>query len=383
VSRPPAQLALKLLLAACSLGVALAAGEMALRMVGFGPDELHLFRNNPSGRGSYRLRPNLSLSIPFNGVTIPVTTNSSGMRWREVQKAPPPGKYRVAFVGDSFTFGQWADRIEDAFVGVADAMLGREGMEVLNFGVPGYGLLDMELLIEEDVLGFRPDAIVIVSYTGNDFLDTYLGLGRYSVRPDGELMTNAEILKARIPESFRGSDLQARLVEHVRLARVAQSAWKWVRPAAWFRPESRPEAYTSDLFWSQSAYPAFARSAAVESIAALRRIASLCDSRRVRLLVASLPSVDQVRLVNAPRRGYDSSLPQRHVLEFAANAGVPYVDLLPALAGAGRIEKLYHVRDGHFTSAGHHVAGERLARFVSAERGAPPMAAPHALAGLP
>ncbi|MCJ7827590.1 hypothetical protein MUP65_00380, partial [Patescibacteria group bacterium] len=93
---------------------------------------------------------NLDISTKFRKRKIIIKTNSYGMHWREVSLTKSLEKKRIAFVGDSFTFGLWADRVENSFVGVFDSLLSSESFEVLNFGVNGYGLDDEELLIKEE-----------------------------------------------------------------------------------------------------------------------------------------------------------------------------------------------------------------------------------------
>ena len=145
-----------LILVSLSVFLTLAFAEAVLRLIDYSPGELALFRENPYGTGSYRLRPNLDIVTKFGTKDIRIKTNAYGMRWRDVSLSKRAGTTRVAFVGDSFTFGQWADSIEHTRAGVFDATLAPNGVEVLNFGVPGYGLADIELLIREQVLRFTP-----------------------------------------------------------------------------------------------------------------------------------------------------------------------------------------------------------------------------------
>jgi hypothetical protein len=77
---------------------------------------------------------------------------------REFSLEKPPGATRVEIFGDSFAFGSEAD--DDVTYA---AVLGRElhGAEVLNFGVPGYGLDQMLLRFREEGVAFHPDVVVL------------------------------------------------------------------------------------------------------------------------------------------------------------------------------------------------------------------------------
>ena len=121
------------------------------------PEKLSLFEPNPEGTGSYRLKPNLDLVTSVAGSEVKIHTNSHGMPWREVS-VEPSGKRRIAFFGDSFTFGSWADSVERSFVGVFEESLSSE-WEVLNFGVGGYGFADVELLLAEKDIDFEPSFV--------------------------------------------------------------------------------------------------------------------------------------------------------------------------------------------------------------------------------
>ena len=144
-----------------TLVVCLLIAEGVLSLTGFGKqEELKLFRENPNRTGSYRLKPDLDITTEFRARLMTIRTNSHGMRWSEVSYDKPLETERIAFVGDSSTFGVWADKIENSFVGIFDPLMDSKKFEVLNFGVPGYGLMDMELQIKEQVLFFKPDYII-------------------------------------------------------------------------------------------------------------------------------------------------------------------------------------------------------------------------------
>ncbi len=86
-----------------------------------------------------------------------------------VSFAKDAGRTRIALVGDSFTFSQdvtyedsWGYRLEKA-----------SGLEfqVLNFGVPGFGIDQAYLRYEKDVRKWKPK-IVIFGFIADDFIRT-------------------------------------------------------------------------------------------------------------------------------------------------------------------------------------------------------------------
>lgn len=74
---------------------------------------------------------------------------------------------RVALVGDSFVFGEEVP-FSDSMGAALQAMLG-ESTQVLNFGVPGYGVDQMVLRYEQDVRSWKaPVKVVVLGFIEDD-----------------------------------------------------------------------------------------------------------------------------------------------------------------------------------------------------------------------
>lgn len=88
------------------------------------------------------------------------------------RRQPPPaaaGAPRVLLLGDSVTFG----------TGVADEetfahLLGRRGLTVANFAVPGWGLDQSLLRFEREGASFRPSVVALNVCLANDLADIML-----------------------------------------------------------------------------------------------------------------------------------------------------------------------------------------------------------------
>ncbi len=363
------------ILLAFSAAAILGGSEALVRLYKriFAPRKLALARANPHGTGSYRLLPNLHVTTRVEGRRVRLRTNSRGMPWREVSLEKPPGVRRVAFVGDSFTFGLWADSFEKSFVGVFDSLASSHGIETLNFGVPGYGLDDMALQIQEDVLPFRPDLVVLVFYDGNDFGDTYLGTDKFKI-VKGRLANNKENLRERVPETFRSNGGEAKPEGGLlRRARIFLEAHCVICRTHLMRRKAKPtgefrvtQKFTSRSFWSQVPYPPIAEQAKDLSLEKLGQIDDLCRRHGARLLVAALPFRAQVYSREKSGPGYDIGRPQVFVEHFARTRGIPYLDLLPLMRRHVREspESIYAPHDPHLNDAGHRLVGGALAEWV-------------------
>jgi lysophospholipase L1-like esterase len=92
-----------------------------------------------------------------------VYTNSMGFRDKSSRDISlTPNKYRIVFIGDSFTEGVGVD-YEYTFVGLVDATLSKKGIEVLNAGVKSYSPIiywrKVKYLIEN--IGLKFDRLVV------------------------------------------------------------------------------------------------------------------------------------------------------------------------------------------------------------------------------
>lgn len=101
--------------------------------------------------------------------TVVHHTNSFGFRGPEFTRDKEPGTRRIAFLGDSITFGEGVTE-EDVFArAVCRELTAREAgrFECQNWGVSGYNSEQEAGLLRLWVLDFDPD-VVVLSYAFND-----------------------------------------------------------------------------------------------------------------------------------------------------------------------------------------------------------------------
>jgi lysophospholipase L1-like esterase len=99
------------------------------------------------------------------GRTAPVIANNNlGFREREIPPKPRD-RYRIAVIGDSFTWGQGVEAA-DRFSNLVEGLLGPR-FEVFNFGVPGNNLPEHVDVLQQ-ALPIAPDFVVLQIYI-NDF----------------------------------------------------------------------------------------------------------------------------------------------------------------------------------------------------------------------
>lgn len=108
--------------------------------------------------------------INFHGA--PLSINKWGMRDRDYEKIPTPGTFRIALLGPSFVMGSGvADH--EVFDEVLEKRLTREGgtVEILNFAVPSFSILEELATLESKALSFSPNAVFLISH---DFEESIL-----------------------------------------------------------------------------------------------------------------------------------------------------------------------------------------------------------------
>jgi lysophospholipase L1-like esterase len=122
----------------------------------------------------YLLKRNKSVFTDGYHHKIPlyhVKTNNKGFREDNFPKKPAENKTRVVVVGDSYTFG-WGLNRSDLFTHLTERKLNEDGnYEVLNLGIPGFGMRDYYYLIKERAINYQPDIIVVV-FKSDDKLST-------------------------------------------------------------------------------------------------------------------------------------------------------------------------------------------------------------------
>jgi len=124
----------------------------------------------------WKLKPGASGEWNEEGASL-VQVNSEGLRDREHTKAKPPNTLRVAVLGDSFTEAIHVP-VEQTFwsklerkLGNCQAVKRRKNVEVINFGVQGYGTAQQLIMLRKKVWDYSPDIVILAFFIGNDMIN--------------------------------------------------------------------------------------------------------------------------------------------------------------------------------------------------------------------
>lgn len=200
--RSPRNLKKKLLLLMFGLLFGLGMSEIFLRVIGY---SYPLFYTTDYYRG-FALQPDVEGHYQREGESY-VRINSAGLRDREHAKAKPADTVRIAVLGDSFAEAMHVP-MEQTFWSLlerklqeCDAFPGKN-VEVINFGVSGYGTAQELMTLRQKVWDYSPDLVVLAFTTYNDIYDDSRALSRteevpYFVYRNGELVYDASFRDSR------------------------------------------------------------------------------------------------------------------------------------------------------------------------------------------
>jgi hypothetical protein len=133
-------------------------------------------------------RPNAKTVWTGEGEVSEVKMNSFGMRDRERTLEKPANSYRIAVLGDSFMEALQVP-LEKTALSIMETQLKTcpilkgKNIEVLNFGVQGYGTAQELMTWRHHAQQFSPDLVILGFYPGNDIRNNSRSLEHDHLRP--------------------------------------------------------------------------------------------------------------------------------------------------------------------------------------------------------
>lgn len=384
------------------------AAEIALRIVGY---SYPIWYQTDPVRG-YAPIPNLEGWFWVENTNY-VKINSEGFRDREHTKAKPANTLRIAVIGDSFAEARQVPA-ESAFWTVIERELQKSeprgrNIEVLNFGVGGYGTVEELLTLRERVWEYSPDVVLLAFCTYNDVTDNYRPFKKADELPYYKLEADRLVLD----DSFLQSKKYLRtdsawfkawvaLHNHSRLIQVLHHAQFAIRTRI---SEWKEQRRLTEVQKQQEASPLTGTAPTTASLtdlvglpnmiyrepddadwenawrvteALVKEIHEETQKHSARLILATITADIQVypdpgvrqRLMQ--RVGVnDLFYPDTRLKLFAGREGISFVDLAgPMQQAADRDKVFFHgfgkeIGNGHWNEAGHKFAGEIIAKEIA------------------
>jgi hypothetical protein len=402
------KLAGKLLLGLGGLFVGLLICEVGLRVAGF---SFQRFTISDPYRG-VALRPNAEGWWREEG-TAYVKINSAGLRDREHSREKPPNTFRIAVLGDSFAEAFQVSR-EETFWALLEQRLQQcpnfagKHVEVINFGVSGYGTAQELITLRREAWSYSPDLVLLTVTLGNDLRDNSPKLSLDGARPffvyrGDQLVLDDSLLAAR-KASFRfrlqelafGRSITG-LLRHLRVVQLVDRARRSLAERRIMRERAklvfdRPANTEAEPGIDQMVYyeptdPIWRETWRVtEGTIALMN--SEAKNHGSQFLVVTLTSAGQVDPDAARQQALlksrglsDLFYAERRVKALGEREGIAVLNLAPRFQEYAQSHKVFlhgfadSLGTGHWNQAGHRLAGEIISEWIchEMERASPKM----------
>lgn len=233
-------LTLALLLGGIVLGLAVV--EIGLRIAGVEYKTFYTFDRQRGWAG----RPYAAGWVHDEGEAY-IQYNSEGFRDREYSLVKPENTIRIALLGDSFTEARQLPQAQGIAAVIERELkncptLASRDVEVMNFGVNGYGT-DQELIaLQEKVWKYSPDFVLLNFYPGNDVINNSRTLTEkmvsqtamdnsalmkpYFVERDGDWVIDDSFVNMDIYRSQKSSwhQVYLQVQDHLRILQLLKQA---------------------------------------------------------------------------------------------------------------------------------------------------------------
>ncbi len=347
------------------------AGEMLLRYVFPVAPQLNVDIYRRDEAGNLRLRPGIRRRHVTRLWDVEVAINREG--WRDWAEPITTQGWVWLGLGDSFAFG-WGVDLEQTYLSVLERKRNQQlYLRIVKAGIPGTGSSDQFQLMTTVWDRYRPHAVILSFFVGNDFYDVQMG-GARQFDVQGGLLIHRP-LAGQLPSLWtRLRDSMVRSSHLLQLGRAVQL--NWMRPAAGRSAEEGPRAWDE---WRREfaqvhlkTYPARTARGVEQTLEYLDRFQEFCREHDAAFVLLAIPRSYQVypeeqkellAALEIDAAELDLERPQRVLAEWGQRRGVPVVDLLPGFQEHARRHpdrSLYYYPDAHLNAEGHHVAAMLL-----------------------
>jgi hypothetical protein len=316
---------------------------------------------SPNQSGVYRIRDEIDAEFRINA-------DGWNSRHPDYEALRKTGKPRICIIGDSYVealqvpfTSSFSERLED--------LLGDSVDSVYRFGLSGAPLSQYLYMLEQEVLQYHPQ-IVVINMVPNDFLESIVsGGGTYWSSFSTLQFEEGGIVKAKVPDVYSAS-----------------ASW-WIKRSAifryfWVRYQIRPQALKeiwNGIFGTRSETTVYTGNISADSATDPRvpviidfvfsRFASVASENNLKIVLV----IDADRsLIGAQTADSDSRSRTRLaplyalVREFSEIYGLDLLDLTDLFVEDYRVHSIpmSFPHDGHWNRHAHRLVGEALGDFI-------------------
>jgi hypothetical protein len=380
----------KILLALVGIVIGLVVVEMGLRLMGI---EYPLFYDYDPVLGN-SLRPGVTGYWTEEGHGY-VSINSDGLRDREHPIRHPANTLRIAVLGDSYVEAMQVNADEAFWAVMAKdlqqcANLRGRKVEVINFGVSGFGTAQEFLMLRHKVWKYSPDVVLLAFTTGNDVSDNSRALKQvnylpYFVYKGGKLVLDDQQTRenwARENTRWRRfylNDLLAFRFFQV-LHHAKDTFWKWWQfedfaGKAHAAVQGQEAGLSNEIYRKPTTEVWKEAWRATEGV--LLQMRDEVAQKGAHFVVVTLSNGVQVNPSVVNRSSFAKSLgisdlfyPDHRVEKFCQSHHIPILLLGPSFQEYATQHQVFlhgfgkTLGTGHWNQAGHRLAGQTIARWL-------------------
>lgn len=373
-------------LTALGLGLlfALASCEMLLRIIGVS----YPLPYQTDPYCGTKLQPHFSAHFMKEGSSY-LQTTSDGRRDREYTKQKEDDVFRIAVLGDSYAEALQVDASETFWAVLQTELqscekLHGKRLEVLNFGVSGYGTAQELQMLEHYVWAYQPDVVLLAFLTGNDISDNSIKLSSNRVRPFYQVKNGQLVLDESFRDhpTYRAADSlwgkwKTACINRSRFLQWMRESWNRVQASRHSSTSPSTEVGLDNIYTPPQSGDWLEAWEITEQI--LKRMAEKSHERDCLFCVATLSNAAQVDPDRRKRELLQQTMkldhlfyPDFRIVELGKQVGFAVFPLAPSMqAEAERTETYFHgfantqLGTGHWNRDGHRFAGQYLAKEIS------------------
>lgn len=305
--------------------------------------------------------------------------NSLGMPDVERSVKKPPGVFRIALVGDSFTEGfsvQPPYRFGNLLEKRLNSTYSGRKFEVLNFGVPAYNFGQKYIRLKTFALNFEPD-LVLMQCRPNEML--WLGPelnGWTSAKPNFFLGNDGQLLEERNQQTRWNQSADGRRMRNTFWLRRNSRIWgvvaqqmaaveTWQRKTRRYWKQLRKGEFATQRAVATAPAPASADTSRDDAV---RHLSKVCralvwesknesEKRGAKFAVLYFPTISDT----------GNSLERLLFEKNSEETGINYYDLTPVYAAYSPEQQKKLFSGYHFSKEGYQVAADKIFDYLTSK----------------
>lgn len=333
-------------------------------------------------RLGWKFIPNKKGAIVYsanNEVNNYIKTNSYGFR-DNTFVADKKNRKKILVVGDSFV-SNISVKLNEVFTEILQSEL--NNTEVINFGVNGYGQVQEYLLIEDWLPIIKPDILLLMIYTHNDFIDnTYYDNWLYP-RPIALWNEENESVEIKYPPNTNpikqvNNDSQKSFLQKLHLYVFIDRRIHRIINRYFKKEEKKPyidNISEISIFRVQLYEETKLRYRIMEKM--LIKISDYANKMEIPLIYVIAPSIYQVqdadwnnilKVSGVKKEYFKRTLPNDRLMQFAEINKLNMIDLLPIMQSETKNNNiLYNKNELHWNKEGNLVVAKTLLDYLKAK----------------